>query len=246
MFMRSCSALLLASAAACAPVVTHSPRVSPGFTFYGTAGGTRHLCGRTDCDTRLVPQQGIGVRYGHAATAASPGVSTGLTVSTLIVSSELDLYVQAPTSATKLDVGAGVLLAGTHAMPYVQAGRMKPDGSGWYTTQGFAFLARRTTSWGIDAPSEERVQPRYWSPSIAYRARGRYGVHFYASGAFGTATATKYRGDEPGLRTERQPVTAVMTGIVFDVLPEPPPRTLPPAPGPVPAVPPPPSAGQPR
>jgi hypothetical protein len=172
-------------------------------------------------------------------------MSAGLTISTFIVSSELDVYVQAPTSLSRLDVGAGALLGGTHAMPYVQAGRMKPDGSGWYTTQGFAFLSRRDTDWGIDVDTEKKVQPRYWSPSIAYRARGQYGMHFYATGAFGTSRVTKRRVDGPGLYTERQPVRAVMMGIVFDVQPVPPPRTLPPAPGPVPPVPPPP-AGQPR
>lgn len=33
-------------------------------------------------------------------------------------------------------------------MPYVQAGRMRPDGSGWYTTQGFAWLSRRAMATG--------------------------------------------------------------------------------------------------
>jgi hypothetical protein len=244
MFMKACSALLLATAAACAPIVTHSPRVQNGFSFHGTAGGTRHLCERSDCDTKLAPQHGAGIRYGRAATAAAPGMSAGLTVSTFILSSELDVYVQAPASLSRLDAGAGVLLAGTHGMPYVQAGRMKLDGSGWYTTQGFAFLSRRTMHLSIDDAGVEQVQPRYWAPTIAYRARGQYGVHFYATGAFGTARATKYRGDEPGTRVERQPVRAVMMGIAFDVQPAPPPRGVPPTPGFVPAVPPPPS--QPR
>jgi hypothetical protein len=245
MFMKSCSALLLASAAACAPIVTHSPRVQDGLSFHGTLGGGRHLCEPPACDTMLVPQQGAGVRYGRAATGSALGTSVGFTISTFIISSELDVYVQAPASLTRLDVGAGVLLAGTHAMPYVQAGRMKPDGSGWYTTQGFALLSRRAMDWSFEDAGVEKVQPRYWAPTIAYRTRGQYGVHFYATGAFGTATATKYRGEEPGTRTERQPVRAVMMGIVFDVQPAPP-RSLPPAQRPVPAVPPPPAAGQPR
>lgn len=243
MFMKACCALLLAFAAACAPIVTHGPRVQDGLSFHGTLGGGRALCGPPECDTRLTPQYGGGIRYGRAATASAAGMSAGLTVSTFIVSSELDVYVQAPTSLSRLDVGAGVLLAGTHGMPYVQAGRMKPDGSGWYTTQGFAFLSRRDMDWGIDVDTEKKVQPRYWSPSIAYRARGQYGVHVYASGAFGTSSVRKRPTDGTGLYTERQPVRAVMMGIVFDVQPAQPPRRLP-GPGPVPAVPPP--TGQPR
>jgi hypothetical protein len=245
MFMKLPALVLLACAAACAPIVTHGPRVQNGFSFHATAGGARHLCERPTCDTMLVPQQGAGVRYGEAATDSAMGTSVGLTVSTFIISSELDVYVQAPASLTRLDAGAGVLLAGTHVMPYVQAGRMRPDGSGWYTTQGFAWLSRRATDWSWEGAGVEQVRPRYWAPTVAYRTRGRYGVHFYATGAFGTATATKYRGEEPGTRTERQPVRAVMMGIVFDVQPVAPPRTLPPAPGPVPAVTPPPG-GQPR
>jgi hypothetical protein len=229
---------------ACAPVVTHGPRVEQGFTFYGTAGGGRSFCDRPDCDTYLTPQQGAGVRYGRAASSSAPGWSAGLTVSTGGVSSELDLYVQAPTSMA-LDMGAGVLAAGSHAMPYLQAGRMRPDGSGWYTTQGFAFLASRPTRWDMEGPSEERVTPRYWAPTVAYRTRGRYGVHFYVSGAFGTADAKKYRGEEPGFHTVRQPVRAVMTGVVFEVQPARRPRQVPPSSEPRPPAPPP-SAVRPR
>lgn len=244
--------LAAACTAACAPVVTHGPRVEQGLTFYGTAGGERSLCDRQTCDTSLVPQQGAGVRYGRAASGSAPGLSAGLTVSTALMSSELDLYVQAPASPAGLDLGAGVLAAGTHAMPYVQAGRMQADGSGWYTTQGFAFLGSRPAHWSLSVEggaSEERVAPRYWAPTLAYRTRGRYGVHFYLTGAFGTARAKKYRGEEPGFRTERQPVRAVMMGMVFDVQPAPRPRSLSPSPSPAPAPvaeAPPPATGRPR
>jgi hypothetical protein len=230
--MKPALALLLACTAACAPVVAHGPRVEEGFTVYGTAGGGRSLCERPACDAQLVPQHGFGVRYGRAATPSAPGWSAGLTASTALVSSELDLYVQAPGSLA-LDVGAGVLAARTHAMPYVQAGHIKADGSGWYTTQGFALLASRSARWSTSldgGPSEERVAPRYWAPTVAYRTRGRYGVHVYVSGAFGTADARKYRGQEPGFHTVRQPVRAVMMGMVFDVGPVRPDGPLPSAP----------------
>lgn len=231
--------------AACAPIVTHGPRVVEGLTFYGTAGGGRTLCDRPSCDTSLVPQQGVGLRYGQAATASMPGLSAGLTASTGWESSELDVYVQAPGGFTPFDAGTGVLLSRAHMMPYVQAGRMKPDGSGWYTTQGFAFMASRPIRWDIEGVGEERVTPRYWAPTVAYRARGRYGVHFYVSGAFGTADAKKYRGEEPGFRTVRQPVREVMMGLVFDVQPAFRPSQASPVPESRLAVPPPPAV-QPR
>lgn len=231
---------------ACAPVVTHSPRVAEGLTFYGTAGGGRTLCDRPVCDTTLTPQQGVGLRFGHPATASVPGFSAGVTGSIGWVFSdmglypELDLYAQAPIGLTPFDAGMGVLLSPAHVMPYVQAGRMKPDGSGWYTTQGFAFLGSRPPNWGVlsdGGASSERLKPRYWAPTLAYRARGRFGVHFYVSGAFGTAEVTKYRGEEPGLRTVRQPVSVVIMGMVFEVQPARPTRQPSPPAGPVPPPP---------
>jgi hypothetical protein len=236
--------LVAACTTACAPIVTHGPRVDTGVAFYGTAGGGRPLCDRPECDTNLIPQQGVGVRYGGAASASEPGLSAGLTVSTGGESSELDLYVQAPIGFTPFDAGTGVLLSPAHVMPYVQAGRMKPDGSGWYTTQGFAFMASRPARWDMESASQERVTPRYWAPTVAYRTPGRSGVHLYVSGAFGTANAKKYRGKEPGFRTVRQPVRMVMMGIVFDVRPAPRRRQTPPPPEPTPV--PPPAAVRPR
>ncbi|HEX8317141.1 hypothetical protein [Longimicrobium sp.] len=241
--MRFSAIVLLASAAACAPVVTHSPRVEPGVTLYGTMGGSRSLCSQEACDTDLVPQMGGGARYGRVATDSTPGFSVGFTYSAGFISSEVDLYVQAPASQLDLDAGAGVLAAGSHVMPYVQLGRMRPDGSGWYTTQGFAWMAERAIGWTLDDPLVQ-VTPRYWAPAIAYRTRGRYGVHVYASGALGSARVTTHDPDESAPRTERQPVRAVLMGVVFDVQTDPPPGSLPPARGAAPAVPPPP--GQPR
>jgi hypothetical protein len=232
-------ALLLACAAACAPIVTHTPRVEQGFSLFGTAGGGTRLCDSVGCDTQLVPQQGLGVRYGQAATETRPGVSAAITFSTAIVSSELDLYVQAPT-AVGLDVGAGVLTSLTHDMPYVQVGRIREDGSGWYTTQGYAFLASRPPEWSLSfdgPPTADEVEPRYWAPTVAYRSRGRPGFHVYLSGAFGSAKAVVASLDSlPARTTTRQPVRVLMMGIVFDVQPVPP-RPLAPPPS-IPAVPP--------
>jgi hypothetical protein len=245
MMLKVSAALLLACAAACAPIVTHSPRVEQGVSVFGTAGGATRLCDTLKCDTQLVPQQGLGVRYGQAATATRPGLSAALTISTSIVASELDLYLQAPTSLG-LDLGAGLLTAGTHDMPYVQVGRMREDGSGWYTTQGYAFLSARPPTWTLAAdfgPEADEVEPRYWAPTVAYRTRGRRGLHLYLSGAFGSARAVTYTADTlQSRRTSRQPVNTVMLGMIFEVLPPAPrvaPLVVPPRPNPVPAVPPP-------
>ncbi|HEY0036265.1 MAG TPA: hypothetical protein VGB66_06225 [Longimicrobium sp.] len=237
--MKVCSALLLACAVGCAPIVTHGPRVEQGITGYITMGAGKSLCGPESCESILIPQLGAGVRYGWTATDSTPGFSAGFTYSAPVVSSELDLYVQAPGSSLGLDAGAGVLAAGTHVMPYVQVGRMQPDGSGWYTTQGYAFLTRRQIAILL-ADNYEQVEPRYWAPTVAYRTGGPYGMHYYATGAFGTAW--KYHPDEPGVRTGRQPVRSVMAGVAFQVRRADPPRPVTLAP--MPAAPPPPS--QPR
>lgn len=247
MMLKVSAALLLACGAACAPVVTHSPRVDQGFSFFGTAGGATRLCDTLQCETQLVPQQGLGVRYGQAATASRPGVSAAVTVSTAILSSEIDLYLQAPTMLG-VDLGAGLLTAGTHDMPYVQVGRMREDGSGWYTTHGFAVLSSRPPLWTLGAhpgPGTDEVKPRYWAPTVAYRTRGRRGIHLYVTGAFGSARAVAHSADT--LRTpttSTQPVRTVMMGMVFDVQPLRPSYRVPPVPRPVPPVLPPP--GQPR
>jgi hypothetical protein len=245
MFRKACSGLLLASAVACAPIVTHGPRVEPGVTGYLTAGGEKSLCSPEACETNLVPQLGAGLRYGWAATDSTIGFSAGFTYSTAYVSSELDLYVQAPGSPSGLAAGAGVLAAGSHAMPYVQLGRMRPDGSGWYTTQGYAVLGRRQIHEVFD-DGDQTVEPRYWAPTVAYRTPGPYGVHFYVTGAFGTAEARIYDSGGTGMRTERQPVRAVMTGVVVDVRRAHPRRPATSAPRPIRSVPPPLAAGQPR
>jgi hypothetical protein len=239
MCLKACSALLLASAAACAPIVTHGPRVEQGITGYATIGGGRSLCSPETCETNLVPQMGVGLRYGWAATDSTHGFSTGFTLSTAVVSSELDLYVQAPGSPSGFDAGAGVLAARTHLMPYVQLGRMRPDGSGWYTTQGYAFLGRRQIHEVFD-DGDQTVAPWYWAPAVAYRTRGSYGVHFYVAGAFGTAETRE------GIITERQPVREVMIGVVQDIRRAHPARPTRPASWPITAGPPQPSAGQPR
>jgi hypothetical protein len=224
---RAVLALLAAACTgACAPMVTHGPAVLGGTHVVVTAGAGAAACDSAACSLDLLPQAALGIHTGRPATGTWPGFQLGVNASINLISSELDLYVQAPTRYTPLDVGAGVLLGGAHVMPYVQAGRMRArDGSGFYTTQGFVWMMRRPSDYGLFAgePREgpDELAPRYWAPSIAYRTGGNHGVHLYVSGALGTANAYAFRtdGGSDMVRGERQPVRTLMAGLVFEGVP---------------------------
>jgi hypothetical protein len=84
---------------------------------------------------------------------------------------------------------------------------MGADGSGWYTTQGFAMLTERDNV-SFYGEITARVRPRYWAPTVAYRFAHRGGaLHLYASGAFGSANPS------PTSPFDEAPVRAVMAGI---------------------------------
>lgn len=214
--------LALACAAACAPTVAHGPRVQPGTSVFVTAGVGVSPCDSMTCDLQLLPQASLGLRTGRTAGETRPGFSLGASLAVNLISSELDLYAQAPTGLTPLDAGAGVLLSAAHVMPYVQLGRMRENGAGFYTTQGFVLMSTRPTDYRIldmdsqDQPAEMR--PRYWAPSLAYRTGGEHGMHLYVSGAFGTADAYDWAdGAEARLqRVGSQPVCVLMAGVVFE------------------------------
>jgi hypothetical protein len=226
MIIRRFFALLLVCVpAACAPMVTHGPRVQPGTHIMVTGGGGYSPCDTLTCSLELLPQAALGLRTGRAPSGTRPGLGLGLNLALNLVSSEVDLYAQAPTDPARFDAGAGVLLSGAHLMPYVQIGRMRDDGSGFYTTQGFAWMSRRQTSYGLAGAHEEEapdeVQPRYWAPSVAYRTGGQYGMHLYLSGAFGTAAEFSWPRNFEGeiQQTGSQPVRVLMAGVVFEGAP---------------------------
>lgn len=224
-----CAFLLTAGTVACAPVVTHSPRVEGGTRLVATAGGSTPLCeNATACDLALLPQVSLGIRTGRPAGEANPGFSAGVNLAMNVVSSDVDLYAQAPTGlAGGLDAGGGVLLSMAHTMPYVQIGRLGEDGSGWYTTQGFVWMSRRPPDYQLMGEAEEgepdEMRPRYWAPSIAYRTDWSNGLQVYVSGAFGTADVYAF---QDGVRTGSQPVRFLMAGVIAhgsfrDLLPRP-------------------------
>lgn len=224
----------LALVSACAPIVTHGPRVDPGLTAVATVGVPGQLCD-SSCALELIPQYGLGLRYGREPLGRSPGYSVAGTLSAALASSELDVYVQAPLNTERWAAGAGVLAAMTHAMPYVQLGEFRR--SGWYTTQGLAMLVTRPEDMAFFGGGGEDVRPVYWAPTLAYRAYNRRGaLHVYVSGAFGRADRLAYDTIAGGSRrVGSQPVRVVMFGLtVEERLPDPFYRGPGPAPRPVP------------
>jgi hypothetical protein len=205
---RFAALLLLCAPAACAPIVTHGPRAERGLQLTATLGMPRELCD-TSCLVELIPQLGFGARVGRPAEGGRMGYSIGGTFSASIFASEADLYLQAPT-APDWAAGGGVLLSPMHVMPYVQLGRMGADGSGWYTTQGFAILAERN-NFRWSGEGSDLVSPRYWAPTVAYRFAHRGGaVHLYVSGAFGSANPPS---TSP---IDDAPVRTVMAGVAVE------------------------------
>ncbi|HEX2187465.1 MAG TPA: hypothetical protein VHG51_01145 [Longimicrobiaceae bacterium] len=187
---------------ACAPVVSHAPRVEPGPTF-GLVAAARP-CDSACAGSEPIPATSAVFRQGWVREDGSgPAASVGLSVPGVILFPlvELDFYVQAPAAPSAPVFGGGVLLAIDHQMPYVQAGRVPPGGSGWYTTQGLAFVTR-TEGRGVAA--------RYWSPALAYRLRGgELWWHVFVGGGIGT----RY----PDVETDpRRPLRFVMAGVVLE------------------------------
>ena len=190
--------------AACAPVVSHTPRVEPGPAL-GVVLAARP-CDSSCAEREPVPPLGALFRHGWVRDGGTgPGFSVGLFVPGVVVLplAELDLYVQAPAAPAAPVFGAGLLLAADHVMPYVQAGRVPQAGSGWYTTQGFAVATR---------PEGRGAAARYWSPAVAYRLRrGDRSAHLFLGGGIGAM-----RSDDGTGGRGREPLRFVMAGVVVE------------------------------
>jgi hypothetical protein len=227
--------VVLGATVACAPIVTHGPIPERGLQLTATAGLPYPLCG-VECEINLFNQVGFGARYGRPAENGKPGYSVGGTLSLGVMSSELDVYVQAPTGSD-WSPGGGVLLSPMHVMPYAQAGRMRANGSGFYTTQGIVWMPERSDAYWMDYETRAYVKPLYWAPTIAYRlARRRSALHLYVSGGLGTMTLREasWQPEQPPV-PDRAPLRFISAGVSVEytfpqpimVGPRPEPRRIP-------------------
>ena len=149
------AAAALLGLVACAPVVTHGPRVAPGLSVGLTSG----VAPATVCDScaGMFPAMGVVGRWGFIAR--DPGVpSVQVGVGLKLGDVEGDVYVQAPSDGAAA-YGAGVMATGYFVMPYVQWGLDRPDGTGFYTTQGFAVGTHSIDGLEHDELSRGRILP---------------------------------------------------------------------------------------
>ena len=218
---------------ACAPVVTHGPRVNPGAEMVMTLGAPRPFCGSntgTECNAGLTPMWGAGVRYGFvpqnpAGVAAMAGLSLPIADP---LGTELDAFVQGPSPGVWA-FGGGALWSPRHLMPYAQIGQLPADGgSGWYLTAGYAHLYRDPEV-GVDQSDDDgevMVQPpRYFAPGAAVRISRRDGsaYTFFLQGAFGHYVERVQQfapvgpDDPPVYENVRKPVRTVLFGVAWAV-----------------------------
>lgn len=198
--------------AACAPVVTHGPRVQPGRELSVAVGWRWEAC--DSCGAGLVPPIGTVARYGwtpDGPDGAAYSVGALVPGFIFIPLSTLDVYAQAPVRANGIVFGGGLSAGVMDVMPYVQVGRQDADGDGWYTTQGFVWAAYRAEPEvflnGSRGSVFERVSATYWSPTVSYR-QGE--ITLYASGALGTHDGGAEVGTGP-----RRPVRSLLFGFVL-------------------------------
>ncbi|HEX8905065.1 MAG TPA: hypothetical protein VF771_09510 [Longimicrobiaceae bacterium] len=173
---------------ACAPVVTHGPRVEPGTTVTGNFGVPALECGKGNgCNTGIAPSFSFGVRRGWVPDSArAPSFLLGLSLPVFDpVAPELDAYVQAPAPGM-FAAGAGALASPHHVEPYVEAGFSRPNGDGWFATAGYAWLFADPRSYILNEQPRMKEPPRYWAPGVGFHGHvlGR-NLTAYASGALG-------------------------------------------------------------
>lgn len=177
---------LLLALGACAPAVTHGPRVEPGLYIGGTLGVIAASDTAAAPDV-LTPNWGsfarYGTRLGDEGWAGSLAIATSGEQRSGV---EGDAYLQLPSRDSLWVYGAGVIGSRAYAMPYAQLGRPMGRGYEVYTTQGFVwrgdFTEKRQDLDGGDA----EVRPRYWMPAVALARRDRYGaVSAEVAGALG-------------------------------------------------------------
>jgi hypothetical protein len=203
------AAAALLGLVACAPVVTHGPRVAPGLSVGLTSG----VAPATVCDScaGMLPAMGVVGRWGFTAgDPGRPSVQVGLGLKLGDV--EGDLYVQAPSDGAAA-YGAGVMATGYFVMPYVQWGLDRPSGTGFYTTQGFAVGTHSVGGLQHERMAYDEILPRFWSPAFAVRLGGRRALHLYVAGMVGS-----YSQRIPGGTGERHPLRTVTAGATVETV----------------------------
>jgi len=163
----------------CLPHVMHGPRIEDD----GVSGSLSLTLGRNrqvgGLETEILPSLYGGLRTSRVpadgdGTAASLGVQVPVLIAPLFANEDTDAF-DALTATSYLDVyvqpkrrpqpgfewGVGALASTGLAGPYVQVGRMQPDGGGWYTTQLVVFAI------GDDF----RDDGAYYLPTVVWRYR---------------------------------------------------------------------------
>lgn len=98
---------------------------------------------------------------------------------TLLSATILDAYIQpGRRSGPGFETGAGILASAAFAGPYIQAGLMGEDGSGWYTTQAVAFSIRDGSGSGTFFLPTIVWRHRHPDLSTATNLSAGMGIHF--------------------------------------------------------------------
>ncbi len=206
--------LLLALAPACAPVLTHGPRVEPGL-FAGSALGLLIGQDTATAPDVITPAWTPYARYGFTGKPGGVAGSLALSVGNGV---EVDAYLQLP-ARREWAYGGGVMTSADYVMPYVQAGQTFGRGYEVYTTQAYVRRSDFTdSSVGLDGgPSE--VRPRYWAPSLALRRRqGSFAASLELTGAVGSFDERPPTYGEPATQpTIRRPLRALSASVTADV-----------------------------
>jgi hypothetical protein len=207
--------LLLALGPACAPVLTHGPRVEPGL-FLGSTLGLLIGQDTATAPDAVTPAWAPYVRYGFAGKPGGVAGSLALSVGNGF---DVDAYLQLP-SRQEWAYGGGVMASPAYVMPYVQAGQSFGRGYEVYTTQ--AYVHRTDFTDGnvalLDVGPNE-VRPRYWAPSLALRRRqGALGASLEFTGAIGSYDQ-RPRGFGEGTsgQTTSRPLRALSASVTADV-----------------------------
>ena len=163
----------------CLPHVMHGPRIEDD----GVSGSLSLTLGHNretgELENVILPSLYGGLRTSKVptdgdGTAASLGLQVPVLIAplfadedtgffdTLAATSYLDVYVQPQRRLQPgLEWGVGALASNALAGPYVQVGRMQPDGGGWYTTQLVVFAVGN--DFGDDSA--------YYLPTVVWRYR---------------------------------------------------------------------------